>query len=122
MIFFQKRSKIFAGVLSAIVQVANLFIGNIIVYESTEKVRFDWMMLLKSWLFWLVLICTVIYYAIAQAVKQESEKIDEAVEKAISDSSTEIIKIVTKNAQSGNFESCKEAIKLFDKMQKRRRM
>lgn len=120
LIFFRKRSKIFAGILAAVLQIANLFIGNIIVYESTEGAKFHWMMLLKNWLFWLILIATIVYYAIAYAVKQQGDKIDDKIEDSISDNSTKLLDLVVKNAESGDFESSEKAMKLFDKMQHRR--
>ena len=120
-VFFRKSSKIFAGVLSAVLQVANLFIGNIIVYESTEKVRFDWMLLLKNWLFWLILVITIIYYAIAKAIKQQDNDTDDNIEAAISNNSVRLLDLATRYAQTGNYELSKKAMKLFDSMQKRRK-
>lgn len=120
MIFFRRIPKIFVGVISGIVQVANLFVGNIIVYETTEGIKFNWMQLLRSKLFWIVLILTVAYYAIAYAIKQHSDEVDSKLEEAISDNSIKLLNLATENAEKGDFESSEKAIKILDKIQKRR--
>ena len=119
--FFGKATKILVGALSVIVQVANLFLGNIIVFEATEGVLFDWMSLLKSKLFWGVLIFNVIYYTLPFVLKQQNERIDEELEKAISEKSVELINFVAESVKQKDFESSNKTIKVLDKFQKRRR-
>lgn len=120
-IFFGKTAKIGFGVLSALVSVANIFVGNILVYEITTGVSFDWMKLLKSRFFWTVLVISVIYYVAATIYDEKAHNIDEKLEKAISDSSIKFLDIATNTAERGDFESSKKAIKMLDKLQKKRR-
>lgn len=120
MIFLRKIPKPLVGVISGIIQVANLFIGNIIVYETTEKIKFDWMRLLKSPLFWIVLIITVAYYIIVYTMKQHNNEVDNKLEEAISNNSIKLVNLATENAEKGDFESSEKAIKILDKIQRRR--
>lgn len=120
-VLFKNATKIIVGVVSALIQVANLFLGNIIVFETTEGVKFNWIGLLRSKLFWVVLIAMVIYYLIPFAIKQQEITVDERLEEAISDSSIKLISFATESAQKKDFESSKSAIKILDKIQKRRR-
>lgn len=120
-IFFRKFTQVFVGILSVIVQVANLFLGNIIVFEATEGITFNWVGLLHSKLFWGVLIFLVIYYSIPLILKQQDRIVDEQLEQAISNNSVELIKIATESAKEKDFESSKKALKVLDRLQKRRR-
>ena len=118
---FSKVSRIIAGIISGIIQVSNMFLGNIIIYESTEKIKFDWYALLSNRLFWIVVIVTVIYYSIPLIIKQNEAVKDEALDKAISDSLVKIVDLVAKNAKQGNYESCDKLLNVLDKLKKRGR-
>lgn len=119
-IIFKKTARIIIGIISATIQVANLFIGNIIIYETTEGVKFDWMALVKNKLFWIVSIFIMIYYLIPVIARQHVNIVDERLEQAISDNSIELINFATESVKNGDFESSKKAIKMLDKIQKRR--
>ena len=120
-IIFGKITKIIIAVLYFIIQIANMFLANIIVYEVTEGVKFDWILLFKSPGFWIVTVITFIYYSIPFIIKQKDNYIDEALEKALSNSSVKIVNSITYSVQNGDFESCKKSLKILDQIQKRRR-
>ena len=119
-VIFGKATKVFVAIFSPLIQVANLFIGNIIVYEATTGIRFIWINLLKNLLFWIVLGVTVAYYVIALFIKQREHEVDEDLEKAISQSSVQLIDIATQRIRDGDFESSKKILKSLDWIQKRR--
>lgn len=119
-ILFNKATRVAVTVISVLIEVANLFLGNIIVYEVTEGVSFDWMGLLKNRLFWGVLILAVIYHFIPFIIKRSDSDVNERVEKAIADSSIKLIKDATKSAHNGNYESAEKLLSFFDKIRIRR--
>ena len=118
---FGTITKIFVAAFSIIFQVANMFLANIIVYEATEGIKFNWNLLFTNKLFWIAIACTLIYYAIPLIIKQKSDSVDEALEKAISRGSVSLVHSITESAQNGDFESSKKMIKILDQIQKRRR-
>ena len=117
---FNKPAKIVFGVLTALIQVANLFLGNIIVYEVSESTKFDWMKLLKSKLFWFVFIAMAIYYLISYFVNQTAHKADGGLEEEIDRSSIKLLNIATDNAERGDFESSERTIKILNKIRRKR--
>ena len=118
---FSTATKILIAVISIITQLANMFWSNIIIYEITEGLRFDWNLLVKNLGFWIILGINLLYYTSALAIKQKTKSVDEAVEEAISRNSVKLINSIAKSAQSGDFESCKKTLKVLDQIQKRRR-
>lgn len=118
---FGTVTKVLVAFLSFIIQVANMFLANIIVYEATEGVQFNWGLLFKNAWFWIVVILTLVYYAIPFVIKQKNDSVDEALESAFSKGSVTLVGAITKSAQNGDFESCKKMMKILDEMQKRRR-
>lgn len=61
-------SRLFAiafGVLSGLIQIANLFVGNIVIYETTTGIEFQWGRLLQSRFFWAVILLQVLYFFFA---------------------------------------------------------
>ena len=118
---FSTATKILIAVISIITQLVNMFWSNIIIYEITEGLRFDWNLLVKNLGFWIILGINLLYYTSALAIKQKTKSVDEAVEEAISRNSVKLINSIAKSAQSGDFESCKKTLKVLDQIQKRRR-
>lgn len=117
---FGTFTKILVAVFSIIFQVANMFLANIIIYEVTEGIKFNWNLLFTNKLFWIVIVLTFIYYAIPLIIKQKSDSVDEALEEAISEGSVSLVHSITESAQNGDFESSRKMIKILDQIQKRR--
>lgn len=118
---FSKAAKIIVAILSVVGQVANLFLGNILVYEATEPHPFNWLRLFKNPVFWTICVFTIVYYFLSSVVNHRNRVVDENVEKAISESTVEIIQTITENVKKEKFESAEKAIKVLDKMQRRSR-
>ena len=116
---FGALGKLLFGILSIALQIANALVGNILVFESTENVRFNWFALLKNPLFWILLTITLIYYLFSLIVHQASVT-DEALDEAYSKHSIELLDDISNYAKEGKFTSCKKTFKVFDQIQKRR--
>ncbi len=115
-----KSTRIFFSILLGAIQVVNMIFGNIIVYETTEKISFDWNALIKNKLFWIVLIIQLVYQCIIYNINKSVSKNDKILEKAISENSAELIKFATKTAIRGDFESSEKLLDVLDKIRKRR--
>ena len=108
---FSKSTRILIAIISTLIQVANIFLGNVIVYEATENIKFDWIKLLKNPLFWVIFICTLVYFIIGGIFTQKQYNIDEKLETAISEGSVKIVNIAVENIRKGSFESAKKHLK-----------
>ena len=118
---YTKASKILVAIVSLIFELANAFGGNIIIYEVTEGINFNWELLLKNRFFWIILIIDIIYYAIPIIIHQELQSNDKKLEEAISNNSVKLVDLATDFAANGDFASSKKVLKILDKFQKRRR-
>lgn len=118
-ILFRKITRVAVTIILVLIEVANLFLANIIVSEVTGRVSFDWMGLLKNRLFWGVLILAVVYHFIPFIIKRNDSDVNARVEEAIADSSIKLIKDATKSAREGNLESAEKLLSFFDKIRKR---
>lgn len=117
---FSKLAKIIVLIMSALGSIANLFLGNIIVYEATSGIQFNWIQLFHSPWFWAIVAFNIIYFAAAFASKQKEEAIDDAVEKAISKSSVDLITLATEAVKNADYDSCTKVLKALKQIQKRR--
>lgn len=116
---WSRVSSIFVAIFSILFQVANAFFGNIIVYEATEGVSFNWYALLHNGLFWSSLAMTILYYAANFCVHERTEKDDERLEEAISNNSIKLLDAATALYTTNDFENGDKVLKALDKIQRR---
>lgn len=117
---FGKHGKITVLVLSGIIQIANLFLGNIVVNEASGT-AFSWMALLHNHLFWGIIILNVIYFSSAYASNQKEQKVDEAITEITEKFLSEMYDFVAEEMKQGKYESSNKVLKVLWKIQKRRR-
>ncbi|MBR5677480.1 MAG: hypothetical protein IKX20_05020 [Paludibacteraceae bacterium] len=106
--------------MSVVVSIANLFLANIIIFEATSEIQFNWERLLHSPLFWGIIIFNIMYRSAALASKQKEAVVDERVETAISTSSVDLITLATDAVKKGDYDSCNKVLKALKQIQKRR--
>lgn len=70
-------------VVELIIFVANLVLGDIIVYEVTEGVRFDWSALGQNTTFWIVVAFQLVYLIVCLLVRTKDSKADEVIKNAL---------------------------------------
>lgn len=118
------RNKILCALLEVvyfIIQVANMFLTDIVLYEVNEGIKFDWTSLLKSPIFWIVVVIQILHIVLTSAMQKVEKKIDEEVIDAINKSEVEILDYATQSVKRGDFKSAKKALKTFDYIEKKRR-
>lgn len=119
--FKSKLNIIVVSILEIILQFANLFIGNILVFEATnDGATFDFKRLLQNKLFWWFLIGYIIFWIIIHILKSVDEKGDLCVEDAIAKNEIKLYNVVTKQTTRKNFEDADKTLKIIDEMKKRR--
>lgn len=119
-IIFGKIARFFIGVVGIAIEVFNLFSGDIIIYEVTEGIKFDWNALLTNATFWIVIVVEIVYYVSLLFVTQKVKVKDKALEKAYSKASVKIVGEFTKSVTKKDFESCEKTLEMLDELQKRR--
>ena len=116
-------SRLFAiafGVLSGLIQIANLFVGNIVIYETTTGIEFQWGRLLQSRFFWAVILLQVLYFFFCYAYNQHADKTDDEISRAIDRSIIKLYKIAGKRTIQRDFEEAKKTLSVIDEMKNRR--
>ena len=104
-----------------VAQIINGFIGDIIVNEITNGFKFNWSLLLTNRTFWLFFILQVVHFIIVFTTKKAEAKVDDSITEAINKSEIELLCIITQRTREGDFKSAHKTIKIFDKIEKKRR-
>lgn len=120
-VIWSKAAVIFFTLLGAVIQIANLFVGNIIVYEATEKVKFDWEKLLHSKLFWFVVIVQLSYYLLSFLLSRVAKANDNRAVRAIERNIVKLINTAEKMARKKDFENAEKTLDILDKLVERRK-
>ena len=121
MAFFQNKLLIFfSHALLLIIDFGNLFLSNIIMFETTEKVSFDYRAMLHNKWFWILLVLHFVHIILTTFIKCRSSVYDQRVQEAISDQQIELLRNAVEDAKKGKFKKSKELIKIYDKLTKRR--
>ena len=121
MAFFQNKLLIFLShALLFIIDWGNLFLSDIIMFETTEKVSFDFKAMLHNKWFWVLLVLHFVHIILTTFIKGRASVYDQRVQDAISDQQIELLKNVVEDAKEGKFKKSKELIKVYDKLAKRR--
>lgn len=105
----------------SVIQTANLFLSNIAIYEATTGISFDFAALLKSFVFWIIVVIQIIYFSISCIIRSINRKTDDEVEKAMQDGSIRLVNQVVDYSEKGDFVSANKVLKLLKKIQKERR-
>ena len=120
-VFWSKAAVILSAIFGAIIQIANLFLGNIIIFETTENVRFDWNKLFHSKLFWGVVIVLFAYYVICYLLSKAAKENDSKAERAIEDNVVKLYNTAGKLGRKKDFENAEKVLNIIDKFEERRK-
>jgi len=119
--FFQNKFLIFLSqTLLFILDFVNLFLSDILLFETTEKVSFDYNAMLHNKWFWVLLVLHFVHIILTTFIKCRTSVYDQRVKDAISDQQIELLKKAVEDAKEGKFKKAKELIKIYDKLAKRR--
>lgn len=107
--------------LCFVIQTANLFLANIVIYEASSGMSFDFGALLKNPIFWIIIAIQIIYFIVSCIIRGKDRKIDDEVERAIQNGSIMLVGQVVGYSEKGDFVSANKVLKLLKKIQKGRR-
>ena len=106
--------------LCIIINIAISFLFDVVMYEASSGLTFNWWLLLTNRYFWIVLILQVLYGIIAAYVAIKNKNSDDRVQQAIEDEEIVLVTQISENVKRGDFDSANKIIKILDKLQKRR--
>ena len=107
------------------IQIANMFLSNVAIYEATTGVTFDFSLLLKNVFFWIVLILQLAYAVFCMIIKIFSQNADDEALKSINDTldqmAADLADELQNRIKSGDFVSTKKILNHLKKIKKERR-
>lgn len=112
---------LFVEIIGLITQTANLFLANIAIYESTTGFHFDFSALLHNTFFWITVVIQVVYFFASLLIRKTNRETDDIVENALRDGSVKLVAQIVSYSEKGDFVSANKAVKIFRKLQKKRR-
>lgn len=121
MLFFQSKLLIFlAHALLFVIDFANMFLTDILMYEATTGVTFNYNVMLHNVLFWVLLGLHLVHIIITIFISKKNVTNDQAVEEAIAREQIKLLSHATLQTEKGNFEKADKVLKMYDKLAKRR--
>lgn len=122
------RNKLFCIILelfATAIQIANMFLADVAIYEASTGLSFDFSLLLKNVFFWIVLILQFAYALFCIIIRALSTNADNEALKSINDTldkmAADLESEYTKRIKSGDFVSAKKILKELKKIKKERR-
>lgn len=112
-------------VFATAIQIANMFLSNVAIYEATTGLNFEFSLLLKNVFFWIVLLLQFAYALFCWIIKILSSNADEEALKSVNGSLDKIASDLetefNNRIKNGDFWGANRALKLFKKVKKERR-
>ena len=111
---------ILVELLGIVINIANAFLTNIVIYEATNGFSFDWIQLLSNPVFWITLVLQFAYGIATVCVHAKNKNSDERLTKAIEDNEIALLSQVVGYSRRGDFDSAHKVIKILDQFEERR--
>ena len=112
-------------VFATVIQIANMFLSNVAIYEATNNINFDFSLLLKNVFFWIVLILQLAYAFFCVIIKILSTNADDEALKSINDTydkmASNLADEFNNRIKSGDYIGTKKILKYLKKVKKERR-
>ncbi len=121
MLFFQNKLLIaLAHVLLSVMDFANMFLTDILMYEATSGITFNFNAMFHNLFFWVLLGFRLLHIIITIFIDKKNAINDQAVEAAIAQEQIKLLSQATMQTKQGNFENAAKVLKIYDKLAKRR--
>lgn len=121
MVLFQSKLLVFlAHLLLFIIDFANLFLTDILMFETTTGLAFDYNAMFHNFIFWLLLGLHLLHIIVTICISKKNTTNDQAVEEAIAHEQIKLLSEATSQTEKGNFENADKVLKMYDKLAKRR--
>ena len=106
--------------LGIVINIANAFLTDIVIYETTSGLSFDCSLLLSNPIFWLILVTQLSYGIATTSFHIKNKNSDKRLARAIEDKEIALLSQVVVYSKKGDFDSANKVIKILDKFEERR--
>ena len=117
--FFRPLACIAFHTLGIAINILNSFAQDIIIYEATEGISFDWNLLFSNKFFWFLFFIQVVYGIASAYANYKNNESDRQVAKAIDNCKINLIDQVSDFTKVKDFDSAKEVLEILDKIDER---
>lgn len=108
-------------ILGLVVQIANMFLGNIAVYEVSTGLKFNFYGLLTNIVFWITIVLQITVFIVSYNIRASIKRDDDIVEEALRKGSTKLVSQAVAYSENGDFVSANKALEVFDLLQAKRK-
>lgn len=119
-LFFSKAIFVLIQLFCVILNIANSFLSDVAMYETTSGLSFNWWLLVTKPSFWIIIILQVLYAIATAYITIKNEKSDARLKKAIEDQEIKLMSQAVNFSKKGDFDSANKVIKILDKFEERR--
>lgn len=116
-IFANKLLCAFFQLICFVIHIANLFMTDILMYEISTGVAFDYTQLLHNRIFWIILIAQLSDVFACVALNCLVKTNDKVVEQAYANGKKKLIDAAVGHAKKGNYYSAEKTIEFLEKLE-----
>ena len=121
MYFFRKTTIILLEFILGFINLLIAILSNIVVYEVSTGLSFDFSRLFSAKLFWIIVTLQLVYFIAYCVINRISEETDERIDDAYISGEIKLIEKAVDYSERGDFSSARKIIRIVDKFRKRRR-
>lgn len=112
---------IFFQFICFVIHTANLFMTDILMYEVSTGLAFDYSQLLHNHIFWMILIAQLVDVFICAVLNRFVKSNDKVVEQAYANGTKKLISVAVDYTKSGDFFSAEKTIEILEKLEYRKK-
>lgn len=104
-------------IICFVIHTANLFMTDILMYEISTGLAFDYTQLLHNRIFWGILVLQLLDVLVCVALNCLAKNDDKVVEHAYANGKMKLINVAVDYAKNGNFYSAEKSIEILEKLE-----
>lgn len=121
MYFFRKTTIVILEFVLGFINLLIAILSNIVVYEVSTGLHFDFSRLLSAKLFWIIVALQLVYFIAYYVINRFSDETDKRIDDAYISGEIILIKKAVDYSERGDFSSARKTMRIVDKFRKRRR-
>lgn len=112
---------VFFQFICFVIHTANLFMTDILMYEVSTGLAFDYSQLLQNHIFWMTLIAQLVDVFICAVLNRFVKSNDKVVEQAYANGTKKLISVAVDYTKNGDFISAEKTIEILEKLEYRKK-
>lgn len=112
---------VFFQIICFVIHTANLFMTDILMYEVSTGLAFDYTQLLHNRIFWIILVMQLVDVFVCTVLNHSAKSNDKIVEQAYANGTKKLINVTVDYAKSGDFFSAEKSMEILEKLEDRQK-